>query len=82
MAGMNLTKKQRIDLGYFVVRDSPDRPGEVELLYKCRWAGTGGHCNRLEPADRIKTLQSHESYSQSKRLKGQTMDECPGERLD
>ena len=78
----NLTKRRRIALGYFVYRNLPDQPGEVELLYTCQWAGTGGHCDRKEPAHRFETLQSHESYSKRQRLNGQTMDECPGERLD
>ena len=46
---INLTKRLRIELGYFVYRNLPDQPGEVELLYTCRWAGSGGHCDRREP---------------------------------
>ena len=77
----NLTWRRRIDLGYFEFRDLPDHPW-VEVLYTCRWAGTGGHCDRKEPARRIRTLESHESYSQRQRLNGHTLVTCPGERLD
>ena len=75
----NLTKKRRIELGYFETRDIPGRPGEVELRYKCRW---GGHCTRSEPHDRFRALCSHESHSKRKRLNGEALDACPGERLD
>ena len=80
---INLTKRRRRALGptYFELR--PTGPaGVLEVWYKCRWAGPGDNCARMEPAHRFETLQSHETYSQSQRLLGLRMDDCPGERLN
>ena len=73
----NLTKRRRIELGYFVWALSEDHPGRYEKRYTCKW---GGHCERSEPENRLHALHVHEYDSRQAFLRGEAFYDCPGQR--